>query len=414
MNSFTTSQNLLVAIDIAKKAHDILISWPTGKAKSFKVPCCKKEFQRVTDFLLAQGLPVIAAFEPTADYHRTIAHWLIENGIEVHLVSSVSAARVREAIFNSWDKHDRKDAKVILYMLSNGLTQRYYDPLLNGHMHLQEISNTFYQVSRARTRCHHSLVNHGLPLFFPEFEKFINSNRSKWFCSFLLQFPTANSILQLSRSDFVNQAWDIVGRKVSKERLLNEIYETAKESIALPVPHGDLGIEAFKLQIRRYLHHTETLEQLEQLAEQAVGANPDYICLRSIPGVGPILGLTILAETGDFRRFKHHRQYLKFCGFNLCSSQSGNTKGRYSISKRGNARLRYAFWLAATVAIRQCENSFRRKYEKYISADPINAHLKRRAYTAVAVKMARVAHSIVKRGKMYRGYYEVGISSDRT
>ncbi|MEZ6854573.1 IS110 family transposase [Halodesulfovibrio aestuarii] len=61
--------------------------------------------------------------------------------------------------------------------------------------------------------------------------------------------------------------------------------------------------------------------------------------MRSIPGIGSVLGLTILTETGDVRRFKHHRQYLKYCGVNLCSYQSGNTKGQYSISKRRNARL---------------------------------------------------------------------------
>jgi len=64
----------------------------------------------------------------------------------------------------------------------------------------------------------------------------------------------------------------------------------------------------------------------------------------------------IIAESGDLTRFKHYKQYLNFCGFNLSASQSGQHKGRYKLSKRGNARLRYAFWLAAVNAIRQCEN----------------------------------------------------------
>ena len=76
--------------------------------------------------------------------------------------------------------------------------------------------------------------------------------------------------------------------------------------------------------------------------------------------------------------------------------QSGSRHGAYSLSKRGNARLRYAFWLAAVSAIRQRENSFRYKYERYISINPNDADLKRKARVAAASKMARVAHVLVK------------------
>ena len=35
---------------------------------------------------------------------------------------------MREALHNTRDKHDAKDAQVILHMLSSGNVQRYYDP----------------------------------------------------------------------------------------------------------------------------------------------------------------------------------------------------------------------------------------------------------------------------------------------
>ncbi|KIX11627.1 hypothetical protein X474_23370 [Dethiosulfatarculus sandiegensis] len=79
---------------------------------------------------------------------------------------------------NSWDKNDRKGAKVIMHLLSQGMTKPFHDPLVHGHMHLQELANTYHQISRIRTRCYHSLVNHYLPLFFPEFERYVNSGRS--------------------------------------------------------------------------------------------------------------------------------------------------------------------------------------------------------------------------------------------
>lgn len=63
---------------------------------------------------------IIAAFEPTADYHRNIAWWLHKQGVKCHLVSSVRCARVREMLFKTWDKNDRKDASVIMYLLEQG------------------------------------------------------------------------------------------------------------------------------------------------------------------------------------------------------------------------------------------------------------------------------------------------------
>lgn len=116
----------------------------------------------------------------------------------------------------------------------------------------------------------------------------------------------------------------------------------------------------------------------------------------------------ILAESGDLERFRHYRQYLNCCGFNLSSIQSGRHQGSYQLSKRGNARLRYAYWLAVVSATWQRENSFRYEYERYIRKDPDNADLKRKARVAVASKIARAAQALVKQDTDYRGFYELG------
>ena len=129
--------------------------------------------------------------------------------------------------------------------------------------------------------------------------------------------------------------------------------------------------------------------------------------------MAPIIALIILAEAGDLKRFNHHRQFLKFCGFDLSTQQSGFFRGGSKISKHGNSRLRYAFWIAATIAIRLRENTFRRKFDNYIKHDPTNADLKRKAYTAVAAKIARVAYSLIKKETNYRCYFESVIPSGR-
>ena len=130
-----------------------------------------------------------------------------------------------------------------------------------------------------------------------------------------------------------------------------------------------------------------------------------------LDGIGPVLALIILAEAGDPRRFDHHRQFLKFCGLDLGESRSGASRGREKLSKRGNARLRYAFWMAGGVAVRMRENSFREKYQRYIRADSTDPDLKRKALTAVMAKMARVAYAVVKTLTAYQTYFEAAVPS---
>jgi hypothetical protein len=81
------------------------------------------------------------------------------------------------------------------------------------------------------------------------------------------------------------------------------------------------------------------------------------------------------------------------------------------LSKRGNKRLRLAFWMAGLVAIHQRENVFRDEYERYLRATPFDADRKRKALTAVAAKMARVAFGIVKHGADYQRFFEQRIPS---
>jgi transposase len=116
--------------------------------------------------------------------------------------------------------------------------------------------------------------------------------------------------------------------------------------MGLPIPLDSPALDTFRLQLQRYLTLTEQRHELESFAATRLKDNADFLRLQTLPGVGPIIALMILAESGDLKRFRHHRQYLKFCGFNLAASQSGNSCSKYRLAKRGNARLRYGYWLA--------------------------------------------------------------------
>lgn len=201
---------------------------------------------------------------------------------------------------------------------------------------------------------------------------------------------------------------------MNKTSKLLEIYGLAQQSTALPVSEHSLAVQTFRQQLAHMAHVTALRKSLEQQAWVILQDRWEFLCLSSLPGVATILALIILAEVGDIDRFPHHRQFLKYCGLDLAKSQSGQSKGKERLSKRGNARLRYAFWMAALVAVRMTENSFRDKYERYIRLTPNDLDRKRMALTAVAAKMARVAYGLLKTRTLYQGYFEQALLGGST
>ena len=398
---------VLVAIDISKNRHDILIAAP-GKKRRRRVTLMNtfKDYRRLIDILRDYGCPVRIGFEATGNYHRTLVYQLAMAGFELQLISSVAIARTREALHNSWDKNDPKDAQVILHMLEIGAVQVFYDPLIAQTNDIQELSKTHDIVSQSKTQLWHRILTHYLPLYFPEADRFHRNSRTEWFLAFLEKFPSPHMISALSKEEFISQAWEVVGRKVEKKLLLSDIYETAKDSIGLPIAADSDAIRMFRMVLAEGRSLIRQRDTIEARADELLSNQEDYKLLRSIPGIGPISALTILAEAGDVRRFRHHRQFLKFCGMDLATIQSGMFRGRSKISKYGNARLRQMLWVAAHAAVLKRANSFRDKFERYISKDRHNPDLRRKALTAIAAKMARTVHAVIKSGAPYRPFFE--------
>ena len=399
-----------IATDIAKDFNVVMLETVDGQTRRFRMANSGKDHDRLIEVLHGLPQPCHIGFEATGNYHRPLAFRLLTEGFDVSLISSLASSRYREAIFNSWDKNDPKDAGILLELLKRGIVQIYTDPIKSGFHDIQELSKTYYHITLSRTRLQHSILTHYLPLYFPEMGKFWNSTRSEWWINFLLHFPTPTSVTQYTEEEFCSLASPIIGRKVNKQAKLQELYATAQRSIGLPIAPESLACQTFKLQLQRYQELTSQRKRLEQQAESILSEHKDYLILKTIPGIGPIIALTILAEGGDLRRFGHHRQFLKYCGLDLAKNQSGNFRGQEKLSKRGNARLRLALFLATISAVRQTENCFRDKFHRYTKAAPNDADCKRKARTAVMAKMARVIHALVKSSTPYQGYFEVSPS----
>jgi transposase len=79
-----------------------------------------------------------------------------------------------------------------------------------------------------------------------------------------------------------------------------------------------------------------------------------YGLLRTVPGVGPILGLVLLYEIDDIARFPEPGHFLSYSRLVRCAHESaGKVKGSGG-KKIGNAHLKWAFSEVACLMLRSC------------------------------------------------------------
>lgn len=124
----------------------------------------------------------------------------------------------------------------------------------------------------------------------------------------------------------------------------------------------------------RSLHFVDELAR--QIAEceaelRSMGADhPDIELLRTIPGIGWVLGYTIASEIGEHRRFGSPKKLAGYTGLCPIVRQSGGRDDRGSLAKNGPEYLRWALIEAATDAARhpaykeRCERNKRRCEER--------------------------------------------------
>ena len=107
----------------------------------------------------------------------------------------------------------------------------------------------------------------------------------------------------------------------------------------------------------------EQILVLENAVHGQVRLRKGYKKLRTVPGIGKILALTIMLETGDIRRFSGVGNYVSY-GRLVGSSHMTNGKRKGSgNTKNGNAFLCWAFIEAANFAIR-FDATIRRYYQR--------------------------------------------------
>lgn len=129
--------------------------------------------------------------------------------------------------------------------------------------------------------------------------------------------------------------------------------------------------------------------------------------LTSIPGIGALTAVIILAETNGFELIRNKKQLVSYVGLDVKEKQSGTSvKAKPRISKRGNRSIRKAMHFPALTAVKWDEN-YRDSYARLVSKYGI----KMKALVSVQRKLLELTYILYKNKTTYDKEYKNSVQT---
>ncbi len=194
------------------------------------------------------------------------------------------------------------------------------------------------------------------------------------------------------RTSLILSLQGIISRNCGLKINANQI-KVIKENRVAPLLAGDDNLElsgSVSKEVIDFL--SQKIRKLETAIKNKVKLKKPFVQLQTICGVGNILSLTIMLETGSIGRFPKVGDYVSYCRkVPAVWSSNGKTKGKGN-KKNGNRYLAWAFSEAAELARRFDENARAWYNRKSAKTNFMVAH------SALAHKLARASYYIMKNG----------------
>lgn len=399
---------LLVGIDVAKSKHHAFFGTPNGKTlrKNLVFDNSLTGFESLrgltADLQAQNGLvKVVYGLEPTASYHKPLAEYLLRKHEQVVYVSNVAVAKNRAMLDGRWDKNDKKDAANVADLVGQSRCLYYDLPPEN----LRELRSLIAFRSRLKKEEHAlrmRLRNNLFAQFFPELDQIcIKAGQpDDLILSIAEHCLDPKAIADLEFADFLKL---ITKRKIriEQEKRLRELWEVAGTSIGCQV-HESARWEARSL-VNKLQAVREMVKENEQRMATIAKKFPEYECLLSIPGFGPIVSAMTLAAIGNPFRFEHRGQVIRLAGLDLSAERSGKNSdsAKPVISKQGKAALRYALVQAAMVAS-SSNPGIRSYFIKLVKGRELERGINLKMKVKLAAKLLIVAWTLMKTREQFK------------
>jgi transposase len=402
-----SEKHLLVGIDVAKCNHHAFFGTSNGRTlhKNLVFDNSTKGFESLLslarDLQNQHGLvEVVYGVEPTASYHKPLAEYLIRQGEQVVYVSNVVVKNNRALLDGRWDKNDKKDAANVADLVGQGRCL-YYDVPEVSLRELRSLIAFRIKLKKQEHALRMRLRNNLFAQYFPELDRLYmkTGQPDDMVLSIAEHCLDPREIARMEFDAFLKL---ISTRKIriEQERRLRELWEAAKNSA------GCLVHDAARWEAKSLVSQLKTLREIvkdNELRMKMMSQHyPEYQCLLSIPGFGPIVSAMVLGAIGDPSRFENQRQVLRLAGLDLSAERSGKNSDSVKpvISKQGKAALRYALVQAAMVAS-ALNPTVRSYFSDLIKGRELERGIKLKMKVKLAAKLLVIAWTLMKRREQF-------------
>lgn len=336
---------IYVGIDVAKNKHDCCILGSDGEIlfSPFTIQNTLQGFDVLYEKIwsLTQDLDEIkVGLEATGHYHLNLLRSLLDNGLASYVINPLHTNLFRKGQSLRKTKTDKVDASSIAMML---LTAKTLKPYSDTSYHNEELKSlTRYRFNKVYERSRLKVsISRLVSILFPELEKLVPTLHISSVYALLSEYPGASFIASANLTHLKNLL-----SKASKGHYGRDmavaIRDAASSSIGTVIPAKSMEL---KHTIRLTEIITEEIDEIETTINSIMETLESPIT--SIPGINTRMGAMILAEIGDFSRFKNADQILAYAGLSPSTYQSGQLTASYShMEKRGSRYLRYALFNA--------------------------------------------------------------------
>ena len=344
------------------------------------------------------GLKRVAyGLEPTGNYHKPLASWLLDRDQLLVLVSNRSIADNRQTLDGRWDKNDTKDSANVADLLCQAKCQ-FYERVDDRLEQLRSLLCLRRRLKKDEHRLRMQIRNGLVCKHFPELDRYWSKSQKENLaivrCCLdprqIAQMPFKEFVLKVTTCD----------RGLRQYQRLKAIYDVAPDSIGIamgPADRYQARVLSEQLRLKQ--------KQLKQLMERIRSACQDfthYPLLLTIPGFGPYISALVLSRIGDPERFARRKQVLRLAGLDLSAKRSGKRSKEAVpvLSKRGSIELRYALYQAAQVA--SCRNdTFRELFTRYLTGREKEPGIRKKMRVKLAAKLLIIAWTMMKNNSVF-------------
>ncbi len=173
-------------------------------------------------------------------------------------------------------------------------------------------------------------------------------------------------------------------------------YKANREGVAEAFPDPDAR-KSMEVDFMLIEHYDTIIRDLERhLERRAKQHDPQaYHRLRTVPGIGKILALTILYEIHDIGRFDRVQDFLSYTRLVKCNHSSAGKKLGTGGAKIGNVHLKWAFSEAAALVLRN--NPEGQKHLRRVAG----RHGKAKALSILAAKLGRAVYFMLRQERAF-------------